>query len=223
MLKIKNISKVYDDSNESICVFKDVCLNVYKGTIVSIMGKSGSGKTTLLNIIGGLLKPDAGHIYLNDSIYRYENYFSKFRSKSFGYIFQNHNLLPEFTVKENLLLPTLIADKNNGSIKKIDYYLELLNLSSYKNKYPVNMSKGECQRISIIRALMNEPKLIIADEPTANLDENNVKIILNLFIKLNKELNCTFIIATHDKKFIDLSNEIYYIDNFKLNLLENNE
>ena len=216
MLNIKNISKSYSDANESIPVLKNISLNIKQGSVVTVMGKSGSGKTTLLNIIGGLVMPDSGGLYLDNSIYNYGDKFSIFRSKSFGYIFQNHNLLPEFTIKENLLLPTIINNNNKNTLENIDDYLELLNLLNCKNKYPIKMSKGECQRVSIVRSLMNKPKLIIADEPTANLDENNIKIILDLFVKLNKELNYTFIIATHDKKFMDVSNEIYKINNFKL-------
>ena len=218
MLNIKNISKTYNDANESILVFNDLSLSIDEGTIVSIMGKSGSGKSTLLNLIGGLMKPDAGQIFINNNTYNYNKYFSKFRLQTFGYIFQNHNLLPEFTVKENILLPTIIKSKEN-KIDEVVKYLDMFNMKKYADKYPTTMSKGECQRISIIRALINKPKLIIADEPTANLDENNIKLILDLFIKLNKEFNYTFIIATHDRKIAKITDFNYEIDNYKLKQL----
>ena len=206
--------------NENIVVLKHLSFNIKKGSINTILGKSGSGKTTLLNIIGGLIKPDKGQIFLHDKPYNYNFGFAKFRAFNFGYIFQNHNLLPEFTIKENLIIPSLINKTSIDSIKKIKYFLKLFKLEKLINKYPDFISKGECQRISIIRSLINSPKLVIADEPTANLDEKNVKIIFDLFIKLNRELNYTFIIATHDKKFIDFSTNIYKLENNKLETIK---
>lgn len=193
----------------------NISLEVNSKDILTIYGSSGVGKSTLLSIMSGLLTPDKGTVFLNE----YDLYSSKnnIRSQRIGYIFQSHCMLPEINIIDNLLIPAYI---NNLDIKKatnqIDEYLEMMGLQDVKKTFPVNLSYGENQRLSIIRSLVNNPLIIFADEPTGNLDENNSKIILELFVKLNVEYDCTFIVATHDNKFTSISSKCYKIDDRKL-------
>ena len=196
-------------------VLDDVSLDINNNDIVTIYGHSGVGKSTLLSIMSGLLQPDMGKVLMQD-----EDLYSSLnnnRSKKIGYIFQSHCMLPELNIIDNLLIPAYINNLDiKKSIKQIDEYLSMFNLYDLKNTFPINLSYGENQRLSIIRSLINNPLIIFADEPTGNLDENNSKIILELFVKLNKEYDCTFVIATHDDKFTSISNKCYRIDNRKL-------
>lgn len=193
----------------------NISLEVNSKDILTIYGSSGVGKSTLLSIMSGLLTPDKGTVFLNE----YDLYSSKsnIRSQRIGYIFQSHCMLPEINIIDNLLIPAYI---NNLNIKKatnqIDEYLGMMGLQDVKKAFPVNLSYGENQRLSIIRSLVNNPLIIFADEPTGNLDENNSKIILELFVKLNVEYDCTFIVATHDNKFTSISSKCYKIDDRKL-------
>ena len=218
MLKLKNISKSYNDETRELLVLNNVSFEVKDGEIITIFGKSGIGKSTLIKVAGGLMFPDSGMVELNDiNLYTKNTLSSNFRSKHFGYIFQSHCLLPELTIIENLLVPVYI---HNLDIKKstsnIMSYLELLDLKDIINSYPNKLSFRENQRISIIRSLVGEPLIVFADEPTGNLDENNSNIILELFVKLNKQYNYTFIIGTHDEKFATISDKCYKIINKNL-------
>jgi len=215
LLKAINISKSFNDSTRQLSVLDDVSLDINNNDIVTIYGHSGVGKSTLLSIMSGLLQPDMGKVLMQD-----EDLYSSLnnnRSKKIGYIFQSHCMLPELNIIDNLLIPAYINNLDiKKSIKQIDEYLSMFNLYDLKNTFPINLSYGENQRLSIIRSLINNPLIIFADEPTGNLDENNSKIILELFVKLNKEYDCTFVIATHDDKFTSISNKCYRIDNRKL-------
>ena len=165
--------------------------------------------------MSGLLKPDKGTVFLEDhDLYSFK---SNIRSQKIGYIFQSHCMLPEINIIDNLLIPAYINNLNiKKAVSQIDEYLRMLGLQDMKKAFPVNLSYGENQRLSIIRSLVNNPLIIFADEPTGNLDENNSKIILELFVKLNKEYDCTFIVATHDNKFTSISNKCYKIDDRNL-------
>tara|TARA_B100001113_G_C21041606_1_gene592597 strand:- start:467 stop:1123 length:657 start_codon:yes stop_codon:yes gene_type:complete len=215
LLKANNISKSFNDKTRELSVLNNISLEVNSKDILTIYGSSGVGKSTLLSIMSGLLTPDKGTVFLNE----YDLYSSKsnIRSQRIGYIFQSHCMLPEINIIDNLLIPAYI---NNLNIKKatnqIDEYLGMMGLQDVKKAFPVNLSYGENQRLSIIRSLVNNPLIIFADEPTGNLDENNSKIILELFVKLNVEYDCTFIVATHDNKFTSISSKCYKIDDRKL-------
>ncbi len=215
MLKANNISKSFNDKTRQLSVLNNISLEVNSKDIITIYGSSGVGKSTLLSIMSGLLTPDKGSVFLNEhDLYSSKN---NIRSQRIGYIFQSHCMLPEINIIDNLLIPAYI---NNLNIKKttnqIDEYLGMMGLQDVKKAFPVNLSFGENQRLSIIRSLVNNPLIIFADEPTGNLDENNSKIILELFVKLNVEYDCTFIVATHDNKFTAISNKCYKIDDRKL-------
>lgn len=202
ILKLENLSKTYYTEVENIDILKNVNFEVFEGDYISIQGKSGSGKSTLLNILGLLDFKYTGNYYINNTDLVDENYN---RAKNIGFVFQFHHLLDEFNVLENIMLPALnLGEKSEEEIRKeaIDL-LEMINLKDRMHFYPKQLSGGEKQRVAIIRALINNPSIILADEPTGNLDYENSEIVKNLFIKLNKKYNQTIIIVTHS---INLAN-----------------
>ena len=213
LIEIKKINKSFDD----VDVLNNVDLSINKSDIVTIFGHSGVGKSTLLSILSGMLIPDSGEIRINDIAMNSSNNV-KIRKKYIGILFQKNNLLPEFSVADNLLLPLVINNyKNNKRNDRVDYLLELLNLTNLKYRLPNTLSRGEYQRISLLRSISNNPEIVIADEPTANLDENNCKQLLDLIVKLNRELNITYLIASHDERFRDVSTATYMLFNGSLN------
>lgn len=199
MLKLSDIYFSYGE----IQVLKGINLDVKKGEIISIVGASGAGKTTLLHILGTLEKAKRGNYLINDKsvINLNPNELSKFRNLEIGFIFQFHNLLVEFSAFENICLPGYISDRNKIEVEK--RALELLNIlgiSDKKDNKPNELSGGEQQRVAIARALINSPSIILADEPSGNLDSKNADNLHELILKLNKELNQTFIIVTHNNE-----------------------
>ena len=204
MIKATNISKSFGDLN----VLKDVSIPINQAEIVSIVGKSGAGKTTLLQILGTLEKPSLGEVfYENTNILKLrENAISKFRNENIGFVFQFHNLLPEFTALENIYLPGLIAKKNKKEVhEKAMHFLKLMDLEDRKDHKPNELSGGEQQRISVARALINDPKVILADEPSGNLDTQSANQLHNLFFKLRNDRNQTFVIVTHNTKLAEIA------------------
>ena len=199
MLKLSNIHFSYGETK----VLKGIDLDVKKGEIVSIVGSSGAGKTTLLHILGTLEKAETGNYSINDKsiVDLSTNELSKFRNLEVGFIFQFHNLLPEFSAFENICLPGYISNQNKVNIEKRALeLLEILGISDKKNNKPNELSGGEQQRVAIARALINSPSIVLADEPSGNLDSRNANNLHNLILKLNKELKQTFIIVTHNKE-----------------------
>ena len=205
LIKINNVDKSFD----SVKVLNGINLQVSKSDIITVFGHSGVGKSTLLSIVSGMVIPDNGDINIMNIKMNQKNS-SKLRKKYIGVLFQKNNLLPEFTVQDNILLPLIINETNYiDSLKRVEYLLNLLNLSNLKSRIPSTLSRGEYQRVSLLRSIANNPKIVIADEPTANLDENNCKQLLDLIVKLNRELNITFLIASHDKRFMKVSTKTY--------------
>ena len=199
MLKLSNIHFSYGETK----VLKGIDLDVKKGEIVSIVGSSGAGKTTLLHILGTLEKVETGNYSINNKsiVDLNTNELSKFRNLEVGFIFQFHNLLPEFSAFENICLPGYISNQNKVNIEKRALeLLEILGISDKKNNKPNELSGGEQQRVAIARALINSPSIVLADEPSGNLDSKNANNLHNLILKLNKELKQTFIIVTHNKE-----------------------
>ena len=199
MLKLSDIHFSYGETQ----VLKGINLDVRKGEIISIIGASGAGKTTLLHILGTLEKAKSGNYLINDKsvLNLNPNELSKFRNLEIGFIFQFHNLLVEFSAFENICLPGYISDNNKIKVEK--RALELLNIlgiSDKKDNKPNELSGGEQQRVAIARALINSPSIILADEPSGNLDSKNADNLHELILKLNKELNQTFIIVTHNNE-----------------------
>ena len=205
MLKLSDIYFSYNETP----VLKGINLDVEKGEIISIVGASGAGKTTLLHILGTLEKPHKGDYLINNkSINDLDtNELAKFRNLEVGFIFQFHNLLVEFTSFENICLPGYISNRKRKDVE--ERALELLNIlgiSDKKDKKPNELSGGEQQRVAIARALINSPSIILADEPSGNLDSKNAEKLHELFMKLNKKLNQTFIIVTHNKELASMTN-----------------
>ena len=204
ILEATNIHKKYG----SLEVLKGVSLQVKKGEIVSLVGPSGAGKSTLLHIVGTLDKPDAGLVKIEDKeVFRQnEKSISAFRNRAIGFIFQFHHLLPEFTAVENICIPAYIAGKKQSeSEARAKELLGLLNLSHRANHKPSELSGGEQQRVAVARALINNPALIMADEPSGNLDTNNARELHKLFFELRDKLNQTFIIVTHNEELANMA------------------
>lgn len=198
MLIAKGIKKSFG----KLQILKGVDLTVGKGEIISIVGSSGAGKSTFLHIIGSLSRPDQGVVHINNTdIFKLSpNKLSAFRNQNIGFIFQFHHLLPEFTALENVCIPALIAKKGKKeSEKKATELLEMLDLSHRIDHKPSELSGGEQQRVAVARALINNPAIILADEPSGNLDSENAAALNHLFIDLRERLNQTFVIVTHNE------------------------
>ncbi len=210
MLYAKGIVKNYG----TLSVLKGVDINIEKGEIVSIVGSSGAGKSTLLHILGTLDKPDKGNIFLhNEGI---ENLKGKklaaFRNKHIGFVFQFHHLLPEFSALENVCIPGWIAGRKKKEVmEKAFSILQVLGLESRAEHKPQALSGGEQQRVAVARALINNPSIVMADEPTGNLDSTNAKELHNLFIDLRSRFQQTFLIVTHNEEMAQMSDRILHM------------
>jgi lipoprotein-releasing system ATP-binding protein len=204
MLSAKNIKKSYGE----LQILKGVDLEIGKGEVVSIVGASGAGKSTLLHIIGTLDRPDEGKVHINNidlSSLNSKN-LSAFRNQNIGFIFQFHHLLPEFTALENICIPAYIAKKNKSESE--ERALDLLNILGLKDRAhhkPSALSGGEQQRVAVARALINQPDLILADEPSGNLDSNHARELHQLFFDLRVRFNHTFVIVTHNEELADMA------------------
>ena len=204
MIKIKNIQLNYSDLE----VLKGVNLNIKEGEFVSIVGASGAGKTTLLQIIGTLENPTSGKIIIDgtDITSLSDKELSNFRNENIGFVFQFHNLLTEFTALENVCLPAFISGKKrNETEERAKELLNLLNMGNRLDHKPNELSGGEQQRVAVARALINNPSIILADEPSGNLDSENAKSLHELLQKLNKDLNFTIVVVTHNDKLANIT------------------
>ena len=207
MIKAVNIHKSFGELE----VLKGVDLTVGKGEIVSIVGPSGAGKTTLLQILGTLDKPNAGEVLVNgvDFSKLNEKELAAFRNRHIGFIFQFHQLLPEFTALENVMIPALIARKDNKkTTQKAKELLAYLQLSDRMEHKPLELSGGEKQRVAVARALINDPSLILADEPSGSLDSKNKDELHKLLFELRDKFGLTVVIVTHDKELAALSDRV---------------
>ncbi|MGL5633509.1 MAG: ABC transporter ATP-binding protein [Sarcina sp.] len=219
VLQLKNINKIYGDKVKTQVLF-DINLEVEEGEFVSIIGQSGSGKSTMLNILGTLDSPTSGEIYINgtrtDKMNK--NQIAEVRNKDLGFIFQFHYLLPEFTVMENVLMPYMLSgQKITKEIKeRAEELLEIVNLSKVKNNKATDLSGGQQQRGAIARALINNPKIILADEPTGNLDSKTTDDIYDLLRDINKKFKTTFVIITHDQKIANKADRVITVGDGKI-------
>ena len=204
MIKIENITKSFG----SFQVLKGVNLEISKGEVVSIVGPSGAGKTTLLQLIGALDTPDGGAIYFGgENLCKMSrSRLAAFRNTHIGFVFQFHQLLPEFTALENIMIPALIAGKSRAeAARRATELLQLMGLSARADHKPSQMSGGENQRIAVARALVNNPDVILADEPSGSLDSHNKEELHKLFFDLRDRFGQTFIIVTHDEKLAQIT------------------
>lgn len=215
LIQLKNIDKIYGDKVKTQVLF-DVNLEVEESSFNSIIGQSGSGKSTLMNIIGTLDQPTSGQVFIDgrDTSQMTKNELAILRNETIGFIFQFHHLLPEFSVLENVMMPFRI--KNNNKVTKeaeerAEYLIDMVGLTKVKNKGSTEISGGQQQRAAIARSLINEPKLILGDEPTGNLDSATAQTVYDLMRDINKKLKTTFILITHDQEVAQQADRILEI------------
>lgn len=219
MLLVNKVSKSFLQRGT---VLNDLDLAVNQGDSVSVSGPSGSGKTTLLNIIGLLDKPDSGEvIFMDEHILKFDSEQSaSYRNRNIGFVFQDHLLLPYLTVKENILLPMLASKTEDSEYRlKVDESLkmmEITGISDLADKYPYQISGGEAQRATLVRALVNKPSILLADEPTGSLDRKNAENLGDLLIRMNSDLGITLILATHSQDLADRMKSRYILSEGKL-------
>ena len=215
MIKISGIEKSYG----ALSVLKGIDLEISEGEVVAICGASGAGKSTLLHIIGTLDKPDKGDLLFdNTSVFTLNDQeLSLFRNKNIGFVFQFHHLLPEFTAVENVALPAMIAgESKKNALKKAQEMLQIMHLYERLLHKPAQLSGGEQQRVAVARALINNPKIVLADEPSGNLDTDNARNLHQLFFELRDKLNKTFVIVTHNEELATLSDRKIIIRDGKI-------
>ncbi len=219
MLKTRGLKKVYNHDDRPLEVLKGVDMEAVKGEFISVLGASGAGKSTLLHLLGGLDEPSSGKVYYKDvDIYRMrDNERALLRNRKFGFVFQFYHLLPEFTALENVMLPGLIAGSQSGHVReKARGLLEIVGLEKRLSHRPSQLSGGEQQRVAIARALVNEPEVLICDEPTGNLDSSTGEKIIELIRRLNQEKGYLVIVATHSRELADISSRIIHIKDGKI-------
>lgn len=217
ILKVENLSKNYKLGESLIKAIDNVSFKVEKGEFIAIIGASGSGKSTLLHMIGGVDKPSSGEIYIEgtDIVKLNDNQLAAIRRSKIGIIYQFYNLIQTLNVEENITLPILLDNKKVNP-KRLDSIISILNLENRRKFFPSQLSGGQQQRVAIGRSLIYSPSIILADEPTGNLDSKNSDIIVNLFKELNKKLNQTLIIATHNLEIAKQADRILELKDGKI-------
>ncbi len=210
MLKVENISISFGKRQ----ILNDVSFTMGEGTITTITGKSGSGKTTLLGILSGLLEPDRGRIFFEGkNIFRWLDFQrSRFRNRKIGFVFQFFNLLPDLTAYQNIIYPATIPLFPRNVRKDADFLIDFLDIREIIHQYPRTLSGGERQRVAIARALIMRPKLVLADEPTGNLDNVTAEYIKNLFLEIRERYNISFLITTHDERFVENADQRFHLE-----------
>lgn len=217
MIKVKNLSKSFNNQ----LVLDNISIEIKKGDFISIVGPSGAGKTTFLNILGTIdeydKNPKTSMLFNNIDITNLDDdKLSSFRNKEIGFIFQFHQLLPELTAQENILLPSMIGKRSEKeSLENLKKLSSILEINHILNKKPEFISGGEKQRVAVARALINSPSILLADEPTGNLDSKNAEKIQKLFKKINKELNVTIVLVTHNKAFSKIADKCLVLSDGK--------
>jgi ABC-type lipoprotein export system ATPase subunit len=202
VIEINGLDKAYDVDGQTLKAVDSVSFTIDNGEMVSIIGHSGSGKTTLLSLIGGLTRPNAGSVVIdNVNIWSMDDdSLSAFRNKKISFIYQFSSLIPTLTAFENVMLPTAFGEYSADTAEYAKELLEIVGLKDKLNSYPSHLSGGQQRRVAIARAFINRPEIVLADEPTGDLDEETEEEIINLFRRMNKERNITFVIVTHNKE-----------------------
>jgi putative ABC transport system ATP-binding protein len=219
LIKIQNLKKVYKMGEESIYALNNISLEIQKNEFVSIMGASGSGKTTFLSIVGCLDQATEGEYYLDGILIKNlsKNQLAKIRNQKIGFVFQKFYLLPRLTALENVELPLVYANiPKKERIEKAKFYLSLVGLESRMHHFPNQLSGGQQQRVAIARALVNQAPILLADEPTGNLDSKTSNDIMELFVRLHRENQITIILVTHESDIAKFSKRIIYFQDGKI-------
>lgn len=209
IINAENISKIYDNGVRKSKVISSVDLKIYENEIVVIMGPSGAGKSTLLYLLGAMSQPTSGSIYYKDEDITFfsDKQLSRLRRQEFGFVFQSFNLIPVLTSSENIVVP-LLLDKQKEDKKQVNELLKLVNLDGFQESRPYELSGGQQQRVAIARSLVNNPKVIFADEPTGSLDSQSEDEILGLFVNISNKVSKTFVIVTHSEKVAMIADRI---------------
>lgn len=217
LLEVRNLTKIYGENNNKVIALDNVSFSVERGEFIAIVGSSGSGKSTLLHLIGGVDQPTSGEVYVNGvNVYQQnENNLAIFRRREVGLIYQFYNLIPILTVEENLTLPVLL-DNREVDQQRLHELLKTLMLEGREHHLPKELSGGQQQRVSIGRALMNSPSIVLADEPTGNLDSKNSKEVMDLLVLTQKKYNQTLIVITHDERIAMQADRVIVIEDGKI-------
>lgn len=212
LLEVQSISKIYGSGEAAVNALKDVSFTVPKGEFLSVIGESGSGKSTLLNIIGGLDKPSSGKVFIDgkDIFEMDDDSMTIFRRRNIGFVFQNFNLIPELTVEQNIMFPILL-DYQKVDNNELENILTILNLKERRNHLPNQLSGGQQQRVAIGRALITRPALILADEPTGNLDSTNSSEVITLLREASRKYEQTIIMITHNRSIAQTTDRILQV------------
>ena len=220
MLQLENITKRYTDGQRQLTVLDGLCLHVDEGDFIAITGESGAGKTTLLSILGTMMPADEGRYVLEVSGERIEMMQCRLRNQAIGFVYQDHRLLPQFTVMQNILLPTLATKKTSTEEEQQHAMalLQFMGILTLKDSPVTQLSGGEQARVAICRALINRPAILLADEPTGQLDASNAQTIASLFQQVNTQLHTTIIMATHSDQMAKVAQKIYQLKNGTLAL-----
>ncbi len=213
MLIAHHVSKTYRNGSKALPVLTDVNLELAPGMLITIMGPSGSGKSTLLNILGTLDRPDSGTLRFKDQnlLALSREGLAEFRNRHLGFVFQFHHLLPEFTARENALIPAQISHNQEGE-RIVDELFALVGLTQRSDHYPSELSGGERVRVALVRALVNQPDVILADEPTGNLDQGNASKVLDLFTTIRDKYSQSIVVTTHNPEVAALGDLRYILD-----------
>ncbi|MEK0219831.1 ABC transporter ATP-binding protein [Bacillus proteolyticus] len=220
VLSVKNLCKTYKGVGYEVKALKNVSFDLYRGELLAVMGTSGSGKSTLLNILGALDSPDEGTILLNGEVKNNmftEPYATKYRSENIGFVFQSFNLLKDLSVKENIALPLILKDIKKEEIDtEVQQMIELVGLENWSNHRPVQLSGGQQQRVAIGRALITSPPIVLADEPTGNLDFNRTTELLKMLVEMKKKLNQSMVLVTHDPNVATYADRVIFFHDGKI-------
>ena len=221
ILQVRGLVKTYPSAaGQPLSVLRDLYLTVQRGEFLAITGESGTGKSTLLHVLGALDRPDGGSVFMDgtDVFTRDDAALSAFRNQSVGFVFQFHHLLPEFTAEENVMMPALIAGRRPGKVRdRARQLLADVGLSARADHRPGELSGGEKQRVAMARALMNEPALVLADEPTGNLDEKTADLLHTELLRLCRAQGQTFVVVTHNREFATMADRRLVLENGQLN------
>ncbi|MGD0589466.1 MAG: ABC transporter ATP-binding protein [Bacteroidota bacterium] len=219
IIQVQNVSKSYWRDSFEIPVLNDISIDVHEGEFLGLMGPSGSGKTTLLNLIAGIDRPSKGNVLVagTDITKLNESALAKWRSHNIGFVFQFYNLLPVLTAFENVELPLLLTSLSKAERKKhVELSLDVVGLGDRIHHYPRQLSGGQEQRVAIARAIVTDPTLLVADEPTGDLDKKSAEEIMTLLDRLNKEFKKTIVMVTHDPRAVEKASIVHHLDKGEL-------